>query len=33
MGMQAGILPRKTWIREYKCEGDVKGLEGLEEDY
>lgn len=35
-GMKAGILPEKSWIREWKCEGDVGDVGdfgGLEESY
>ena len=32
-GMQAGILPQKTWDRDFNCTTDVPDFKGLSETY
>lgn len=32
-GMNAGILPAKTWLRDFNCTTDVEDFSGLSETY
>ena len=33
IGMANGILPKKTWDRDFNCTTDVPDFEGLSENY